>query len=464
MYVDPEERGARPGAVEVAILSKESRSLLARDMLNGSYGLYIIIQRGTEVLHERLAILTRKTLADTKRGSLEVVIKGPAQPQIDQPSGARNEIAGERTEEGILRFPPKPKIFDFETIASKELVADVRPSSNLPRPCRWLSLANKLYPKLWRFVDARRSESNRTCPRSVFVDRLTVAKFLEPDLKAYLKRVQREELSKTELDVCFQDIGILCALSSWRPTQGIYRFDSEIYEELINTPLTGDLPFEILYQLPEWCVYVETPHLEHYYGFFACLDYHSYAGEPEVGLFLVFERSDGLIADVLRFSKAPLPEIVEQECTKDGVVHGEGLSEKTEVYQRTISLLLYLCASNAEIGAPSRRPTLPSPKKTKDGWRLFPPDQPTTWDVGVRIGAALRRAKEQAAQTPADALTLTRTAKRPHIRRAHWHAFWHGSRAVPEERVLKLHWLHPIAVKVESIEDLPAVVRPVKER
>ena len=111
---------------------------------------------------------------------------------------------------------------------------------------------------------------------------MTIAKFLEPELSAYLNRAKRKEMSKLELDECFQEIGILSALSSWRPTQGIYHFDAEIYDELINTALTGDLPFEILYQLPEWCVYVETPNLEHYYGFFACFDYHSYDGEPEI--------------------------------------------------------------------------------------------------------------------------------------------------------------------------------------
>lgn len=462
MYVDLEQPDARPGAVEPAILSKEQRDHLATTTLDGGFGLYIVVRRRGEVLHERLATLISNPHLDKESGNMMVHIE-PKLPRIEQQSRAVNQLDGTTTDEPQLRFAPKPKIFDFETIGSKEHVADERPSSRLPRPCLWLALANRLHPKLWRFVDASRSKSDRSYPKSIFVDRGTVAKFLEPDIKTHLMRAQRQAMSKAELHVCFQEVAILCALSSWRPTQGIYRFDPEIYEELIRTPLTGDLPFEILYRLPEWCVYVETPYIEHYYGFYACLDYHAYQGENEIGLFLVFDRSDGLYADVLPFSKAPLSTIIEKSCTQDGIVHGVGLVEKKEVYQCTIALLLYLCASNAEIGRTPKRPTLPSPKKTKDGWRLFPPDKPMIWDVGFRIGAALRRAKEQATQVPDEARTFSRSGKRPHIRRAHWHAFWHGSRAEAETRVLKLRWLHPVAVKVESVEDLPAVVRPVKE-
>lgn len=41
--------------------------------------------------------------------------------------------------------------------------------------------------------------------------------------------------------------------------KGIYRFDPDIYKEVLNTPFTGDLPHEIFFNLPEWCVYIETP-------------------------------------------------------------------------------------------------------------------------------------------------------------------------------------------------------------
>jgi hypothetical protein len=54
-------------------------------------------------------------------------------------------------------------------------------------------------------------------------------------------------------------IGILGALAAWRVTQGIYRFDPTTYDALWKTPVTGDIPTEVLFHLPEWCVYSPTP-------------------------------------------------------------------------------------------------------------------------------------------------------------------------------------------------------------
>jgi hypothetical protein len=60
-----------------------------------------------------------------------------------------------------------------------------------------------------------------------------------------------------------------------------------------------------------------------------------------------------------------------------------------------VSLVLYLCCQSAEItdqrGA-NRLPARPQPVKTKRGLRFFPPDRPTQWQVGYRLGAALSRA------------------------------------------------------------------------
>ena len=92
---------------------------------------------------------------------------------------------------------------------------------------------------------------------------------------------------------------------------------------------------------------------------------------------------------------------------------------------------LYLCSQAAEIrdgGGGKRVPAPPQPVKTKKGMRLFPPDRPMPWEVGYRLGAALRKAwsaQEAASDTPG-----THASPRPHIRRAHWHSYWVGSRSV----------------------------------
>ncbi len=84
----------------------------------------------------------------------------------------------------------------------------------------------------------------------------------------------------------------IIALSTWRITQSVYRFDPDLLEELITQPFEGDLPCEAFKRLPEWCVYIEfgtKPQLKHIYaeaegpardienktfdGFFAHLEY-----------------------------------------------------------------------------------------------------------------------------------------------------------------------------------------------
>ena len=62
------------------------------------------------------------------------------------------------------------------------------------------------------------------------------------------------------------------------------------------------------------------------------------------------------------------------------------------VLEPLLSLLLYLCSQAAEVGDGQRRPANPEPKRVKGGLRLFVAERPTTWDVGVRLGAALRQA------------------------------------------------------------------------
>ena len=94
--------------------------------------------------------------------------------------------------------------------------------------------------------------------------------------------------------------------------------------------------------------------------------------------------------------------------------------------------------------------------RTKRGDRFFPPDAPQKWNVGVRLGAKLRRALHD----PTDSDGSTDVRMRPHVRRAHWHRFWTGPRK-STERKLRAKWLPPTPVNVASYDELPSVVRPV---
>lgn len=276
------------------------------------------------------------------------------------------------------------------------------------------------------------------------------------------------------------DVGRIGALSAWRMTQGIYRFDPSLYSALIDTPLTGDLPTEVLHRLPEWCVYIETPGLEWsgqpLHGAFAHLEYDIRTGREE--LRLVLDGDGGLDPATLHLGAWPLTEAVEHMLDTAAIWGGTvGLQvdpaakEQMElVVPPIINLLLYLCSEKPDLtrrGKPGR-PANPQPKKTRrQGWRLFPASGPLEWDTGVRLGAALRQAYQR--EEARDLAPESGRRVRPHVRRAHWHTILSGQRKradgsdVPtEERSRDLRWMPPIPVALQDIDAMPSTVKPVR--
>lgn len=276
---------------------------------------------------------------------------------------------------------------------------------------------------------------------------------------------------------------MLMTYNKWRLTQGIYRFDPTLYEAVINTPVTGVMPEDVFHRIPEWCVFVETPGLQfggnEMAGFFAIVDYDTSTSESVLHLHLEFARSftyisfplgtDSLLDAVRKTMDA---DHNVEEVTKPNTFFKnsfeEGVKLATTELEPILALLIYLCSQNSEIGDEFRRPSHPKPQKTKRGWKLFPPNQATTWDVGVRIGAALRHAYNYGVQSGYNQCGSTQSTKRPHIRRAHWHNYRLGPRldmagiAIPsEKRKTELKWLPPIAVKLDDPGQLPGTIRPI---
>jgi hypothetical protein len=328
---------------------------------------------------------------------------------------------------------------------------------DFPRPKAHLVTASKRYPGAWKQYDVFRQGRGSTgfpgWPDWCFC----------PLAGAYAivsgggdNRIPTQHIG---------EVARLGALAAWRVSQGIYRFDDDLRASLLATSLSGDLPCEVLYRLPEWCVYIETPGRSWdgvaLYGFFAHLESDANNGREELRLLL--DHDDELIPVPIHLGSWPLTEAIARalDLSKTHAVSiGETIPagvkvEIEQVISPLISLLLYLCADEAEIGTGDDRPKMPKPTKTKQGQRLFPPDSPKTWEVGVRIGAALRRAQAQAGAPSGEVGTHARP--RAHIRRAHWHTYRVG--AGRSDRRLK--WLPPIPINVFDAELLPAVIKNV---
>lgn len=276
---------------------------------------------------------------------------------------------------------------------------------------------------------------------------------------------------------------MLGALAAWRVTQGIYRFDPTLYDELIKTPLNREIPQEPLIRLPEWCIYLETPGLlwpiageeRPIHGAWAHLDVDDLrGGTPNAELRIVLDTAQtttdplnpihGCIAIPL-VGRGTVAECLEsvlsfgvREARSHGVHVAEALTDPHQVARilwPIISLLLYICTEAGQIGDSLRRPANPPPKHTRHGWRHFPVDRPTTWDVGVRIGAALRRAHRQHAEEDG---ASTGRHLRGHVRIFHWHTFLAG----PKRTERRVKWLAPISVNLDSRDSMPATVRRVE--
>jgi len=256
----------------------------------------------------------------------------------------------------------------------------------------------------------------------------------------------------------------LAALAPWRLTQGVYRFHPEVEQEIASTELSGDLPTSLFYHLPEWSVYI---HWESSFadkpchGFFAHLEWDTNQNRPE--LRLVLDLEEDLVAVPLHLNAGSIPEALEavvrqaksnvelcgfgeQGLLNELVEASSFLITRSEVIGQMVSLVLYLCSVNADIynpRQPSRAPGIPRAKKIKGGAvRYFPPDKPTFWEVGYRVGKTMARLCGKTASSAGE----THASPRPHIRRAHWHSYWVGPKKEPEKRRKVVKWLHPILV------------------
>lgn len=341
------------------------------------------------------------------------------------------------------------------------------------RLTRW-SHAARWRSGYWQAVDARRAAAAKTAtswPREVYLP-------VEAAVPIVVQSRLRAERREPDILAMTREALEFCGLSAWRVTQGIYRYDPDVYAALIDTDLSGPLPTEVLLRLPEWCVYIETP------GMFAPV----VGAPPEtvagVYVWLDWQAKDdtwclqiGLDTDQLELQVATIPLVgtlddaiarVVEEWSKPTRQHPEGSGAPAGYAAATrrfippiLSLVFYLCADDPDF-AGAEPPRRPQPTRTKQGYRLFPADRVTRWDVGTRIGAAIRHARETSERESRELTATGRARPRAHIRRAHFHAWRIGPRKDESKQDLRVRWLPPIAVNADSPDDLSATIHPVR--
>jgi hypothetical protein len=131
---------------------------------------------------------------------------------------------------------------------------------------RYLAEIAKKYSDTWKHVDEFRSSRGKDLPEWPEWCFLPLAASV-----AIHEQGERPARGMRDNPGFTKDISTVGALATWRVTQGIYRFHPEIFNAVWGTPLDGDLPVELLFRLPEWCVYVETPSMT-WFGDPHCLE------------------------------------------------------------------------------------------------------------------------------------------------------------------------------------------------
>lgn len=272
------------------------------------------------------------------------------------------------------------------------------------------------------------------------------------------------------------DVARLAALGAWRLTQGIYRIDETLLDELWASDIDGALPTETLEHLPEWCVYVETPGRalmdSPLSGFWCHLESDSNDGHAElrflldldgrmVALPLHLARGKGTLADA---GIGAAKEAASQAALGGSPLIAQRLidtgPELAAPVRPLVSLVLYLCTAAEELRtADGRQPSHPSPQpgRRNEPPRFYPADRPAIFEAGVRLGATLRAARQKA---DASGVGGSGAAHVGHVRRAHWHTYLHGPRDGPQRR--EVRWLPPILVRLDP-DSVSPVIRPVKE-
>src|SRR3954447_25689401 len=154
------------------------------------------------------------------------------------------------------------------------------------RPRKILDAFSRLYPEAWRQVDELRANRKGLggWPDWCFMP------------LAGAHAIVSKGTTLRSIDQA-RHVGILGALAAWRVTQGIYRFDPTTFDALWETPVTGDIPTEVLFHLPEWCVYIPTPDRrwrgDTLHGFFAHLEHDANDRRTELRFLLDLTKPEG---------------------------------------------------------------------------------------------------------------------------------------------------------------------------
>lgn len=241
--------------------------------------------------------------------------------------------------------------------------------------------------------------------------------------------------------------------ATWGYTKGIYKFNEELYKELIKTKVHNSIPSEVLLKIPEYSIYVETPGLQildmEVGGFFASPLWSMSKDETHIYfMFKIVKNNSNLKIEEKHFAVKGIMISKDQNVE---IIDTVGLCEKIDSPEHNfnidlsipISFLLYICSENNKYNSSLYMPSKNiSCKKVKgNNFRLFHASSPRIHKIGEAEGEIIRKFNEQ--------VNFSSGWKvKPHVRRAHWHGYWTGK----GREEFKYNWIPPTFINNELLE------------
>lgn len=330
-------------------------------------------------------------------------------------------------------------------------------------PLKLVRLWNKMIPGIYETLDYLRSANGQNGLHWPDYCALPIS-------AAFTCLVEQNNLDFKEASLVASE---LTACWTWRQNKIIYAFDPDFAATLASQAEdlagTDKLPTELLYRLPYHCIYIKANIFDRFDGFWCWVEYDVNENHTEFRIQYVDKSMDKSFPLVLHLIPGATLEDCIVDTAKESISHmkmgirpatvemDSELKKEAMTILKPMQLVLYLLSERADV---VERPKIIS-QKEKNGVRIIQDmaGEIKEYDVGIRIGSAIRKSKVSQNKSAAPG---TGTAKRPHSRRGHWHRYWTGSKA--GERKLVLQWTAPTFIHAElGINENETVIIPVKK-
>lgn len=278
------------------------------------------------------------------------------------------------------------------------------------------------------------------------------------------KKIQLEQKQVPPIDLPFTFIPEVMAIAdigTWRYTKGVYKVNDDIAPFLLNEDFKGNIPLDRISKLPEWSIYVDCRNLmlstfgRKVVGFWASINFFPsslFKGKKILHFTILYEDTFGTDFKTCISLDADNKSIEEDtikisQWFKQGITD-EALEELVSFKKKALQIILYICQDEPDISENGTEILdlnfNPTPQRIKGKDKLFEAKKIRYFDVGAKDGRSIK-----------EALNIYHSSGKtqaPHIRRAHWHGYWKGSRK-NNEQVFFYKWIAPVIVNGDLAQD-----------